>query len=217
APTPGPAAAPAEPRALDPDLAWQAFCEGAGIVPGPPSDDPLARMQRLGRIVRSAVDGTLQLIAVRASTKHELRAGVTVIRQRDNNPLKFSPDGKTGLEQLVQPPVRGFLDGPAAMDNAMHDLVGHSIGTVAGMRAAVAGMLQRFEPAALEAKLTPGSMLESLLPMNRKARLWDLYLQHHDSIRDEAEEDFHTLFGKAFLAAYEQQIERLEHPAGPRT
>ena len=27
---------------------------------------------------------------------------------------------------------------------------------------------------------------------------------------DEAQDDFHTLFGKAFLSAYEQQLERLE-------
>jgi len=53
-----------------------------------------------------------------------------------------------------------------------------------------------------------------VLPMNRKARLWDLYLQHHESIRAEAQEDFHTLFGKAFLAAYEQQVERLRRDTG---
>ena len=61
-------------------------------------------------------------------------------------------------------------------------------------------------------------MLDSVLPMNRKAKLWELYLQHYESIRDEAQEDFHTLFGRAFLAAYEQQLERLrrEKPAAPK-
>ena len=73
---------------------------------------------------------------------------MTVIQPRNNNPLKFSPDAKAAIEQLLQPPARGFLDGPAAMDDAMHDLVGHSIGTVAGMRAAIEGMLDRFAPQA---------------------------------------------------------------------
>ena len=54
-------------------------------------------------------------MAVRAATKHELRAQVTVIQSRNNNPLKFSPDAQAALEQLLQPPVRGFLPGPAAM------------------------------------------------------------------------------------------------------
>jgi FHA domain-containing protein len=98
----------------------------------------------------------------------------------------------------------------------MHDLVGHAIGSVAGLRAAVEGMLDRFAPEALEAKLSAGSLMDSLLPMNRRARLWDLYLQHHHAIREEAQEDFHTLFGKAFVAAYEQQIERLRREAGGR-
>ena len=53
------------------------------------------------------------------------------------------------------------------------------------------------------------SMLDSLLPMNRRSRLWELYLQHFETIRDEAQDDFHTLFGRAFLAAYEQQLDRL--------
>lgn len=193
---------------------WAAFCEGAGINSQLPAGGLGLRLREIGLILRSAIEGTLQLIAVRASTKHELRAGMTVIRQVNNNPLKFSPDAKAGLEQLLQPPLRGFLDGPAAMDDAMHDLVGHSIGTVAGMRAAVEGMLDRFAPEALERKLVGTSMLDSLLPMNRKARLWDLYLQHHQAIRAEAQEDFHTLFGKAFLAAYEQQVERLRRGAG---
>lgn len=212
APTPGPASRQVPgPGAGEADAQrlWAAICQGAEIqmplAPGAAEE----RMHELGRILRSAVDGTLRLMAVRASTKHELRADVTVIQSRGNNPLKFSPDAKSGLESLLQPPVRGFLEGAAAMDDAMHDLVGHSIGTVAGMRAAIGGMLDRFGPEQLEAKLTGKSVLDSVLPISRKAKLWDLYLQHHDAIREEAQEDFHNLFGKAFLAAYEQQIAQL--------
>ena len=194
----------------DGSMLWQAFCQGAGVqLPLPPGSGA-QRMHTIGQVLRHAVEGTLQMMAVRASTKSEMRAAVTQIQARSNNPLKFAPDGKVGVEQLVQPPVRGFLDGPSAMQDAMHDLVGHSIGTVAGMRAAIEGMLDRFDPAALEAKLGAGSVLDSLLPVNRKARLWELYLQHHQAIREEAQEDFHAVFGKAFVAAYEQQVERLK-------
>ena len=189
---------------------WQSFCQGAGVQLPLPAGTAAQRMHTIGQVLRHAVEGTLQMMAVRASTKSEMRAAVTQIQARSNNPLKFAPDGKVGVEQLVQPPVRGFLDGPAAMEDAMHDLVGHSIGTVAGMRAAIEGMLDRFDPTALEAKLGAGSVLDSLLPVNRKARLWELYLQHHRAIREEAQEDFHAVFGKAFVAAYEQQVERLK-------
>ncbi|NML18277.1 type VI secretion system-associated FHA domain protein TagH [Azohydromonas caseinilytica] len=205
---PGAAAALARPVADEAGL-WDAFCEGAGVRPKLPQGPTAETMRAAGQLLRNAVEGTLELMSVRATTKQELHADVTVIQARNNNPLKFSPDAQSALEQLLQPPMRGFLDGPAAMTDAMQDLVGHAIGTMAGTRAALEGVLGRFAPQALEAKLGARSMLDSVLPMNRRARLWELYLQHFEAIRGEAQEDFDTLFGKAFLAAYEQQLQRL--------
>jgi FHA domain-containing protein len=199
----------------DADALWQAFCEGAGapIHLNRPLD--AETMKVLGHLLHASIAGTLQLVAVRAATKQELRADVTMIQARANNPLKFTPDAHAALEQLVNPAMRGFMNGPAAMTDAMNDLVGHAIGTMAGMRAALDGVLERFAPAELEGKLTSKSVLDSLLPMNRRARLWDLYLQHFATIREEAQEDFQSLFGKAFLAAYEQQLDRLRQSGGP--
>jgi FHA domain-containing protein len=188
---------------------WAAFSEAAGLHLEPPQGLSPELMRVIGTLMRSAVEGTLQLMAVRAATRVELHAQVTMIQARNNNPLKFSPDAQSALEQMLQPPMRGFLAGPAAMTESMNDLVGHSIGTMAGTRAALEGVLDRFAPQELEAKLASKSVLDSVLPVTRKARLWDLYLQHFDAIRNEAQEDFQTLFGKAFLAAYEQQLDRL--------
>ena len=186
---------------------WAAFCEGAGVnVDAAPTTD---QMRTLGSLLRASVEGTLRLMEVRRMTKHELRAQVTVIRSRDNNPLKFSPDAQVALEQLLKPPVRGFLPAPAAMTDAMHDLVGHSIGTMAGMRAALEGVLDRFAPGELESKLVGKSVLDSVFPTKRQARLWSLYLHKFEAIRVEAKDDFDKLFGKAFVAAYEQQLDRL--------
>jgi len=193
------------------DALWQAFCEGAGLdaarLPAPDAD----QMRQLGVMMREAIDGIVRLVQVRATVKQELHAQVTVIRSRNNNPLKFSPDAQAALMQLLQPPLRGFMPGPAAVQDAMHDLVGHSVGTMAGTRAALQGVLKRFEPQQLEAKLTTKGVMDSLLPMNRKARLWELYLQHYGTISGEAEDDFHALFGKAFLAAYEEALDALPH------
>jgi FHA domain-containing protein len=212
-----PLARPPAPPGGDSDAAalWNAFCDGAGVrIPLPQEPGP-ELMRVAGSLLRATVDGTLQLMAVRAATRHELRAQVTVIQARNNNPLKFSPDGQSALEQLLQPPLRGFLPGPAAVTEAMDDLVGHAIGTMAGMRSALEGVLARFDPPELERKLVGKSMLDSLLPMAHRSRLWELYLQHYEGIRDEAQEDFHALFGKAFLAAYEQQLERLRRERRP--
>ena len=214
APPPG---APDAATASDREALWQAFCAGAGVKLDLPGGVSPEMMNILGQIMINALGGTMRLMAVRANVKQEMRAHMTVIQARSNNPLKFSPDAKAGLEQLLKPPLRGFLPGPEAMTDAMHDLVGHSIGTVVGMRAALEGVLGRFEPDALEAKLASKSLLDAVLPMQRKARLWELYLQHFEGIRAEAQDDFQALFGKAFLAAYEQQLDRLheESAASP--
>ncbi len=195
------------------DALWAAFCEGSGVPMQLPQGLTPDQMRLLGTIMRKAVEGTLGLMAVRATAKTELHAAVTTIRSRNNNPLKFSPGVEVALSQLLQPPLRGFMTGPAAMQDAMHDLIGHSIGTMAGMRAALAGVLSRFEPAQLEGKLATKSVLDSLMPGSRKAKLWDLYLQHFESIRNDAQDDFHTFFGAAFVAAYEAQLDQLQ-PAG---
>jgi FHA domain-containing protein len=220
--------APSKPRAAPqadaqdawqgaPHELWAAFCEGADITLEPKQGIDPDLMRVIGSLLRASVAGTLQLMSVRASAKHELRANVTMIQARNNNPLKFSPDARAALEQMLQPPMRGFLPGPAAMTDAMHDLVGHTIGTMVGTRAALEGVLDRFAPKQLEAKLNVHSLLDSLLPMNRKAKLWMLYLQHFESIRNEAQEDFHSLFGRAFLAAYQQQLERLKRDEPAKT
>lgn len=205
-----PAVPAATVAAVGADPLWAAFCEGAGIGLNPPGGLTPELMRVIGQMLRRSVDGTVQLVAARATTKSELHAQVTMIQPRNNNPLKFSPDGRVALEQLLQPPLRGFLPGPAAIDQAMDDLVGHAVGTMAGMRAALDGVLDRFAPDQLEAKLTRQSVFDSVLPMHRRARLWELYLQHFQSVSDDAKDDFHSLFGKAFLQAYEEQLDRLD-------
>src|SRR2546423_1224897 len=156
----------------DDAAAFAAFCEGVGVrLPASAATPETMRM--VGMVLRAAVEGTVQLMAVRSATRHELHAQVTVIRPRENNPLKFMPDAQSALEQLLSPPPRGVLPGPAALRDAMNDLVGHAIGTMAGTRAAFEGMLERFAPAQLEAQLTPQAWLDRL-PMHRKARLLEL-------------------------------------------
>jgi FHA domain-containing protein len=211
-PAPEPAAPPAPFPTAEPDAQalWSAFCRGAGIQLDIHHNMTPEVMRTAGALLSLAVKGTLQLMALRSTTRYELHAPMTMIRPTRNNPLKFSPDARSALEKLLQPPAHGFVPGTVAMSDAMNDLLGHAIGTMAGTRAALEGVLGRFAPAELEGKLSGQGVLDRLLPMARKARLWELYVQHHGAIHEEAQEDFHTLFGKAFLAAYEQQLERLQ-------
>lgn len=198
----------AGPRAGDP---VQAFLEGLGIAdPGLPAQLTPELMHRIGELLRAATQGTIELLLARALVKRELHAEVTMIISHDNNPLKFSPNVEVALTHLLAPRGQGFLTPVEAMRDAYGDLRAHQFGFMAGMRAALAGVLERFDPATLEKRLSEPSVLDNLLPMNRRARLWGLYTELYRDIASEAEDDFQVLFGRAFLRAYEEQVRRME-------
>ena len=187
----------------------QAFLDGANLPEDTITQELTPDLMRLiGQILASATQGTVELISSRAFVKREVRADVTMIVVRNNNPLKFLPDGQTALMQMFGRKIPGFMEPVAAMDDAYRDLRAHQIGVVAGMRAALDDVLQRFDPARLDQHISGHSILDAVLPVFRKARMWDHYGKLFRNVQAEAQDDFQTLFGKAFLAAYEEEIER---------
>lgn len=214
--TPPQAAKPGVPTTTPPvpNELLNAFLKGAGVqqlsLPGGLTPQT---MEMLGALVREATQGTLNLLLARATIKREVRADRTMITARENNPLKLSPNVEVALTHLLAP-QRGFMPPLKAMQDAHKDLCAHQFGVVAGMRAALAGVLQRFNPAQLAKRLTRKNVVDSLLPSHRKTKLWDLFEDLYDDVSREAEDDFHTLFGKEFLRAYEAQIEKLEQRGG---
>lgn len=203
------ASAGASSAALDPALV-AALLDGLGLERWPGGKAPDAEaMRRLGRLLRSAVRGTIDLLRARATIKSEVQAELTMVVDVNNNPLKFSPNVEAALAHLLAPAQRGFIEGTDAMDDAYRDLVAHQFGFTAGTRAAIAAMLARFDPAALQLRLTSKSVLDSVLPDHRKAKLWALFTEQYGQIAGDAEDDFQRLFGKAFLRAYEEQVAKL--------
>ena len=203
-------------RSADADELLQALLQGL--------DAPGLRLERLdaatlrllGQLLRESLRGTVELLVARNTLKREMRAQMTMIVPRENNPLKFSPTVEVALQHLLGPPTKGFMPAAQAVRDACDDLRAHQLGVMAGMRAALEGVLQRFDPQLLEAQLTRKSTLTSLIPTARKARLWELFQQLFSQLQSEAQDDFDDLFGKAFLRAYEDQLDRLQGEPGPR-
>lgn len=215
-PAPVRRAAPAERTATDDEL-LAAFLRGLASTHQPPEMLTPGLMERIGAMLRSATEGTLQLLLTRQEFKREVRAEVTMIAAQANNPLKFSPTVEVALAHLLGPGVRGFMPPEAAMRDAFNDLRAHQFGVMVGLRAALAHVIGRFEPAELEKKISAKTALDALFSANRKAKLWDQFVLLYGGIASEAEDDFHQLFGKAFLEAYEAQMARLkadDHPTG---
>jgi predicted component of type VI protein secretion system len=188
---------------------WRGFLKGAGITLPLPEGPSIELLSTIGTMLRIAVDGFHRLVAMRTVAKDEIQAQMTMIQVPGNNPLKFAPDAGVALQLMLKPPARGFLAGPAALRGAVIDLQSHQVGVMAGMRSALEAVLDRFDPVKLEETLGTQSVFESLRPARRKARLWELYLEHFRSLRQEAQEDFQHFFGKAFREAYEAQVHSL--------
>jgi len=162
-----------------------------------------------GQLLREAARGMLDLLLARAATKREVRAEMTIIVAQDNNPLKFSPNVEAALAALLAPRGHGFMPPQRAVRDAYEALSSHQQGFIAGMRAVLDVVLSRFNPTNFERRLAQPSMADSLMPMNRKAKLWDLFEALYGELSQQAAADFHTLFGQEFLRAYDAQIARL--------
>ena len=214
---------PVSESALDAEALWRGFQEGVGVdlpLPNGPSPELFSAV---GAMLRIAVNGIHRLITMRAVAKSEMHADLTMIQVRGNNPLKFAPETAAALKMLLQPPMQGFMSGPAALRDAVIDLQSHQVGVMAGMRAALGAVLDRFDPVQLETQLSSRSFIDTLMPSHRRAKLWELYVEHSRALRDEAQDDFGRLFGEAFLEAYNAQVKSLEaagdeggRPAAPR-
>ncbi len=204
----------AAPRADNELLA--ALIEGLGAPGLRLSELTPETLNLVGQLLRESLRGAVELLVARAALKREMRAEMTMIAARENNPLKFSPNVEVALQHLLGPPTPGFMPAAPAVRDAFDDLRAHQMGVMAGMRAALEGVLQRFDPQQLEAKLTRKSAIASLIPATRKARLWELFQDLFSQLQSEAQDDFDELFGKAFLRAYEDQLDRLQREPGPR-
>ena len=83
-----------------------------------------------------------------------------------------------------------------------------------GVRAALEHVIHQFEPDALEQNIATRSRLDAIFSANRKAKLWDQFVKLYAEIARDAEDDFHSLFGKAFLQAYEEQMAKFKATDG---
>ena len=216
APAPSPAArAPevaagaARPAArADARAAFTAFLEGAGVIGQRIDDsDPEAALRAAGKIFRAMAEGLREVLISRAAIKSEMRVAQTMIRARGNNALKFAVTADDAVGSLLTPGRPGYMDPLAATQEAFADIKSHELAVMAGVQTALLALLRRFDPNALEERLSK-SRLESMLPGARKARYWDAFRLTYDDISREAEDDFQAVFGRSFAEAYMAQTRK---------
>ncbi|ARJ41269.1 hypothetical protein B1H58_04080 [Pantoea alhagi] len=186
----------------------QALLDGMGLndmQPTPHFDRE--NMQQLGQMLGMFSQGTVALLSSRSILKRGVKADMTVILDDANNPFKLLPSGKTVLMQMFGSRMPGFMPPKQAVRDALVDLQAHQLGMIAGIRAIIAAMLQSFNPQQLEEEARQEGVTSRLsLPGSRKAALWEHFNRRYNETAGEIEDDFHTLFGEAFLHAYDMEV-----------
>lgn len=210
-------AARTQPEASKQAALLREFLAAAGCENFDISDEKASQIMRTaGEMLREAVQGSLEVLRARNDIRHELRVAMTTIRPVENNPLKFSPDVEEALFRLLVPQGRGYMAPVSAIREAFDDIKSHEVAVMAGMQAALKRVLARFDPALLEERLRKQSVLDSMVPMHRKARTWELFTELYAQIVREAEEEFDRFFGEEFAREYEEQSARLRSAAKMR-
>ncbi|WP_160172684.1 type VI secretion system-associated FHA domain protein TagH [Methylomarinum vadi] len=164
----------------------------------------------VGKILRASVQGTLDVLIGRAKIKNEMHLDVTMIRSKQNNPIKFSVSAEEAIKKLLAPQDSGYLSAEDAIEEAFDDIKAHQYSVIAGMQTALLEVLKRFDPQKLENRLQEESPISASIPIHKQAKLWRLFEHLYKDIEHEATDNFYHLFGQAFAETYQQQINQLK-------
>jgi len=221
APSSGAAADPQAPAAMP----RPAASSGSGIVLEQSARDLLGALgldpasvgpdvaAQLGAIVRTVIQGMIEVLRARGEVKSNFRMPVTSVRVVENNPLKFSLNADDALHNLFVKRNPGYLGPLDAFREGFEDIAFHELAMLAGIRAAYQSMVGKFNPAHLEETYTSNLRRTSVLPIGGRTKLWDMYCAQFGNIEKDSEASFQLLFGEEFAKAYHKQLERLSRAA----
>lgn len=161
------------------------------------SADPGAALRTAGALLQEAIGGLRALLIARGTVKREFRIEQTMLRPKENNPLKFAASDEQALAALLDPRTPAL----SAVREAIDDLTAHQVAVLAATQAAARALLERLDPAGLEAEDGRGGLFDA-----REKRLWEAYKRRHAQLAEQFEDDFESAFGKAFARAYEGAV-----------
>ena len=184
------------------------FLKGAGLTKLSFTDPEIPDLvERLGAVFRELVNGLWTVLRGRAEMKAQIRIEMTMVKPNSNNPLKFSPTLEDALKHLLKRDHPSFLEPLDAVRESFGDIMNHQLALNAGIQAALVDALDQFDPERFS-----GNRDSSLL--HTKSKFWKAYCEAYPELKEEALEG---IFGKAFVKAYEDQLEKLRNLKPDRT
>jgi len=181
----------------------EAFCEGAKLDPSAlAAEDPHEVMRRAGAAYRQTVLGLAALMGERTAVRSRYRFERTTIGSQDNNPFKWAPHQRLGIDLLVGRDS-GFLSGEAAIRNSFAELKKHLISTVVGFQATLRALLGCIDPDRIQDETQKQRFLQS-----RDSVCWIAFREAYGAAKRQLLEDEEGPLNEAFLQAYETRMEQ---------
>jgi len=190
---------------------WNAFLLAAGVDPATVPADTSAV---LGTIMRSVVQGLIEVLRARSEIKTEFRMAMTQVKVSENNPLKFAANAEDALATLFGRRNPAYLPPQEAFDDAFSDVRFHQLAMLVGVRAGFDHLMSRFDPEQLEEVFSKQGGRRSLF--GGGAKHWEMYAARFREMAADRDETFRRLFGEEFARAYEQQLGVLKRGRPPR-
>lgn len=199
--------APSPPRNDEADRTIAALFASLGIaIDEVPPEKRHEMAVEIGRSFRALADGMRELLSSRRDVKIALGLGATQI-ETGSNPLKFARDANDAVNVLIKPTSTGFLTGSTAVHDAVTALQQHQVALVGGVKASMKTALATFDPAELERKMAKKG-LSQIIPMKRKAELWEQFVENYKDFAAEADEDIRRVIGKQLEQLYADEATR---------
>jgi len=204
----------------------EAFQDGAGVQLELPSGLRPEFMRTLGLMLRTLVGGMHRLGSQRMRLRDEPAGEKATAMARHIDPIRSAAEQTRLLATLLKPGAIGTDDPQTRIQEMIDDLMTRIDAMRTAIDVAVEQTEAKLAPLAVEERLQASLFLDELLPMRRKARLWDLYRRTHASMMAEQSEvrsdgvsvangersgavsGVRELFNQAFTRAYEAEVAR---------
>ncbi len=187
-----------------------AFLRGSNLgylqIPDDLADEFL---EQAGAVLQALVEAQMQLMLARSEARRDLQANdSTKVSGHERNPLRMISNPAEAVRYLIDPARRrpDLMLPVEAVQDAAHELQAHEAALVAGMRAAVLGMLRRFDPDIFEKTAARSS---GPLALNRRANAWEALVETYTRLERESADSIDRVCQRDFLRAYAEQLRAL--------
>ncbi|MCY0914272.1 type VI secretion system-associated FHA domain protein [Massilia antarctica] len=188
----------------------QALLTGMGLSDTVTAAPPAELAHLAGVMLRQAMAGAMAVLKARAAGRRDARYEVQSPPEDTRNPLLACPDAESALAHLLFAPDIGAVGADKAIASAFDGVRCHEAAIEAGLRAALAVVIERLDPVRIAADAGPSGALARLLPSQCEARLWTHAVHAHDNLALAARHDFDQLFGAPFAAAYDARLRKMQ-------